>query len=46
MGKHIKDIMAEVADLNIKIKQILYHADFENYDDLSGLEYDKADAEQ
>ena len=37
--------MAEVSDLNIKIKQILYHADFENYDDLSALEYDKADAE-
>ena len=46
MAKHIKDIFNEVEELNLKIKQVLYHAEFENYDDLSGLEYDRADAEQ
>lgn len=46
MAKHIKDIMAEVQKLNVEIQQVLYHADFEMYDDLSGLEWDKTDAEQ
>lgn len=46
MGKHIKDIMTEVKELNIKLKQILYHSQYEMYDDLSGLEYNKADAEE
>lgn len=45
MAKHIKDIMAEVQELNLKIQQIMYHSQFTEYDDLSGLEYDKADAE-
>ena len=45
MAKHIKDIMAEVQELNVKIQQVLYHADFEMYDDLSGLEWDKTSAD-
>ena len=45
MSKHIKDIMNEVTDLNLKIKQILYHCDYEFADDLSCLEYDNTDAE-
>ena len=45
MAKHIKDIMAELQELNLKIQQIMYHSQFTEYDDLSGLEYDKADAE-
>ena len=39
MSKHIKDIFNEVEELNLKIKQVLYHAEFENYEDLSALEY-------
>lgn len=45
MAKHIRDIMAEVQELNLKIQQIMYHSQFTEYDDLSGLDYDKADAE-
>ena len=46
MARHIKDIMAEVTELNIKLQQILYHSQYEMYDDLSGLEWDKTDADQ
>ena len=45
MAKHIRDIMVEVQELNLKIQQIMYHSQFTEYDDLSGLDYDKADAE-
>lgn len=46
MAKNIKDIMNEVSELNLKIKQILHHSDFENYDDLSGLDIDRTNAEE
>lgn len=46
MARHIKDLMAEVQDLNLKLQQILYHSQYEMYDDLSGLEWDKTDADQ
>lgn len=46
MSKNIKDIFNEVEELNLKIKQALYHAEFENYDDLSALEYDNTDPDQ
>ena len=46
MTKHIKDIFNEVEELNLKIKQVLYHAEFENYEDLSALEYDSANPDQ
>ena len=46
MPKNIKDIMTEVLDLNLKMKQILYHSKYEMYDDLSGLEYDKSDPDE
>lgn len=45
MAKTVKDIMNEVAELNVKIKQIMYHSDFENYEDLSGLDIDRTSAE-
>lgn len=40
MSKNIKEIMNEVFELNQKIKQLLSHAEYEQYDDLSGLKYD------
>lgn len=46
MARHIKDLMAEVQELNLKLQQILYHSQYEMYDDLSGLEWDKTDADQ
>lgn len=46
MPKDLSDIMREVTELNVKIKQILYHADFEFADDLSEIEFDRTDAEQ
>ena len=46
MAKHIKDIMAEVQELNVKIQQVLYHSNFEMYDDLSGLDYDNTNADE
>lgn len=45
MARNIRDIMAEVQELNVKVQQILYHADYEMYDDLSGLEWDKTNAD-
>ena len=45
MARNIKEIMDEVQDLNVKIQQVLYHSNFEMYDDLSGLEYDKTNAD-
>ncbi|MBQ5852121.1 MAG: DUF5348 domain-containing protein, partial [Lachnospiraceae bacterium] len=45
MARHMRDIMAEVQDLNVKVQQILYKAEYENYDDLSGLEWDKTSAD-
>ena len=46
MSKNIKDIFNEVEELNLKIKQVLYHAEFENYEDLSALEYDNANPDE
>lgn len=46
MAKHINDIINKISDLNINIKQILYQTKFEEYDDLSELEYDKNDKEE
>ena len=40
MSKNIKEIMNEVFELNAKIKQLISHAEYEQYDDLSGLKYD------
>ena len=46
MKRTLTDIMTELKALNPSIKQLLAHADYENYEDLSGLEIDRADAEQ
>lgn len=46
MARTLNDIMTELKALNPHIKQLLSHADYENYDDLSGLKIDRADAEQ
>lgn len=46
MARTLNDIMTELKALNPDIKQLLSHADFENYEDLSGLDIDRADAEQ
>lgn len=46
MAKTVKEIMNEISELNVRIKQIICHADFENYDDLSGLDIDRSDADQ
>ena len=46
MARNIKEIMAEVQELNVKVQQILYHADYEMYDDLSGLDYDNTNADE
>lgn len=46
MSKNIKDIFNEVEELNLKIKQVLYHAEFENYEDLSALEYDNTNPDE
>lgn len=40
MSKNIKEIMKEVFEINMKIKQLISHAEYEQFDDLSGLEYD------
>lgn len=46
MARNIKEIMDEVQDLNVKIQQVLYHSNFEMYDDLSGLDYDNTNADE
>lgn len=46
MSKHIKDIFNEVEELNLKIKQVLCHAEFENYEDLSALEYNNTNPDE
>ena len=46
MAKTVKEIMTELSDLNVSIQKILYYSDFENYDDLSGLDIDYASAEE
>lgn len=40
MSKNIKEIMNKVFELNTKIKQLISYAEYEQYDDLSGLKYD------
>lgn len=42
MAKNIRDIFNEIEELNLKIKQILYHSEFDNYDDLSALNYNNS----
>lgn len=42
----LKGIYEELEELQLKAKQIMYHANFENYEDLSDVEYDRMDAEQ
>ena len=34
MAKTVKEIMTELSDLNVTIQKILYHTEFEEYDDL------------
>jgi hypothetical protein len=46
MTKNLDDILSEVKNIYHDIKMILSHADYENYDDLSGLEIDSSDPEQ
>lgn len=46
MAYKVKDIMNEVAELNNKINLIIQHSDFQNYEDLSGLDIDKTSAEE
>lgn len=46
MQKSVKDIFNEVEELNLKIKQVLYHAEFENYEDLSTLKYDNTNPDE
>ena len=46
MSKTVKEIMTELSDLNISIQKILYHTEFEEYDDLSGLDIDDTSAEE
>lgn len=46
MAKTVKEIMSELSDLNISIQKVLYHAEFENYEDLSGLDINRSDADE
>lgn len=46
MAKTVKEIMTELSDLNVTIQKILYHTEFEEYDDLSGLDIDDTSAEE
>ena len=46
MARNIKEIMDEVQDLNVKIQQVLYHSNFEMYDDLSDVDYDNTNADE
>ena len=46
MAKTIKDIMTELSDLNVTIQKILYHSNFEMYDDLSDVDYDNTNADE
>lgn len=46
MAKTVKEIMTELSDLNVTIQKILYHTEFDNYDDLSGLDIDYTSAEE
>lgn len=46
MAKTVKEIMTELSDLNVTIQKILYHSNFEMYDDLSGLDYDNTNADE
>lgn len=46
MARTLHDIMTELKALNPDIKQLLSHADYEMYDDLSGLDIDREDEEQ
>jgi hypothetical protein len=42
----LKEIYEELDELQLKAKQIMYHANYGNYEDLSGIDYDRTDAEQ
>lgn len=46
MKKHINEIMSELTELNIRLKQIMKDTHYDEYEDLSELELDKTDAEQ
>lgn len=46
MARTVKEIMTELSDLNLSIQKILYHTEFEDYDDLSGLDIDYTSAEE
>jgi len=46
MGKKLEEIMNEASELNVRIKQLLYHAEYENDNELSYLTYDKTDPQQ
>ena len=46
MAKTIKDIMTELSDLNVTIQKILYHSNFEMYDDLSDVDYNNTNADE
>lgn len=46
MAKTVKEIMTELSDLNVSIQKILYHTEFEEYGDLSDLDYDNTNADE
>lgn len=41
--ENLKDLVNELYNVNMKIKQIVKASQFEEYDDLSGLNYDSSD---
>lgn len=42
----LNEIYMKMGELQFKIKSVLYRAEYENYEDLSSVDYDKTDAEQ
>lgn len=46
MAKNIKDTMIELSKVNVSIQRILADTMFEEYDDLSGMEFDNTNAEE
>jgi hypothetical protein len=43
---NLNDIYRELSELHITIKLLLNHANYKNYEDLSGIDYDRTDSEQ
>lgn len=42
----LREAMSEMAEINIKIKQVLYHTGYEAYEELREIEVDESDADQ